>query len=67
VFALLRCSLRGDLEAYLDEGERKIDRWYQRHRMATADFSDCPEMFVNVNTLSQRDDLAAQLGRTHGR
>ncbi len=67
VFALLRCSLRGDLEAYLDAGERKIDRWYQRRRMATADFSDCPEMFVNVNTLSQRDDLAAQLGRTHGR
>jgi molybdenum cofactor guanylyltransferase len=67
VFALLRCSLRGDLEAYLDSGERKIDRWYQRHRMATADFSDSPEMFVNVNTLSQRDDLAAQLGRAHGR
>lgn len=65
VFALLRCSLLGDLEAYLDAGERKIDRWYQRHRMATADFSDCPEMFVNVNTLSQRDDLAARLGTTH--
>lgn len=61
VFALLRCDLRADLEAYLDSGERKIDRWYQRHRLATADFSDCPEMFVNVNTLSERDVLATRL------
>ena len=61
VFALLRCALRGDLEAYLGAGERKIDRWYQRQKMATADFSDCPGMFVNVNTLSERDLLATQL------
>lgn len=63
VFALLRCDLRGDLEAYLASGERKIDRWYHRRRMASADFSDCPEMFVNVNTLSDRDLLAGQLGK----
>lgn len=62
VFALLRCSLREDLEAYLGAGERKIDRWYRQHRMAVADCSDCPEMFVNVNSLAERDDLAAQLG-----
>ncbi|MBN8713653.1 MAG: molybdenum cofactor guanylyltransferase [Xanthomonadales bacterium] len=61
VFALLRCALRGDLEAYLGAGERKIDRWYRRQKMATADFSDCPGMFVNVNTLSERDLLATQL------
>ena len=59
VFALLRCDLCEDLEAYLDSGGRKIDRWYQRHRMAAADFSDRPEMFVNVNTLSDRDLLAS--------
>jgi molybdopterin-guanine dinucleotide biosynthesis protein A len=62
VFALLRCSLREDLEAYLGAGERKIDRWYQQHRMAVADCSDCPQMFVNVNSLAERDELAAQLG-----
>lgn len=61
VFALLRCALRGELEAYLAAGERKIDRWYRRQKMATADFSDCPEMFVNVNTLSERDLLAGRL------
>lgn len=66
VFALLRCDLREDLEAYLASGERKIDRWYHRHRMAAADFSDCPEMFVNVNTLSDRDLLATRLGKPRG-
>ncbi|HET7570650.1 MAG TPA: molybdenum cofactor guanylyltransferase MobA [Gammaproteobacteria bacterium] len=63
VFALLRCALIGQLEAYLKAGERKIDRWYRQQRMATADFSDCPEMFVNVNTLSERDSLATELRR----
>lgn len=62
VFALLRCSLRASLESYLGAGERKIDRWYRQQRMATADFSDCPQMFVNVNSLAERDQLAAQLG-----
>lgn len=62
VFALLRCSLRASLEAYLGAGERKIDRWYRQQRMATADFSDCPQMFVNVNSLAERDQLASQLG-----
>lgn len=61
VFALLPCALRDDLERYLASGERKIRLWYERHRMATADFSDCPEMFVNVNTPAERDELAALL------
>lgn len=67
VFALLRCDLREDLEAYLASGERKIRFWYERHRTATADFSDCPEMFVNVNTLSERDVLAGKLREPRGR
>ena len=63
VFALLPCALRASLDAYLASGERKIRVWYQQHRMTTADFSDCPEMFTNVNTLAERDQLALQLGR----
>lgn len=66
VFALLPCALRADLEAYLASGERKIRLWYQQHRMAVADFSDCPEMFVNVNTLPERDQLATQLHAPRG-
>lgn len=50
VFALLDCKLLPDLLAYLDEGGRKIDTWYARHRLALADFSATPDMFLNVNT-----------------
>lgn len=66
VFALLPRALRTDLDAYLASGERRIRLWYQRHRMAIADFSDCPEMFINVNTLPERDELATQLGKPRG-
>ena len=37
VFALIDCALLESLLAYLRSGERKIDRWYARHRMAHRD------------------------------
>jgi molybdopterin-guanine dinucleotide biosynthesis protein A len=49
VFALLACHLLHDLAGYLDDGERKIDRWYARHGYESVDFSDVPESFVNIN------------------
>ncbi|TAL96205.1 MAG: molybdenum cofactor guanylyltransferase [Rhodanobacter sp.] len=61
VFALLRCALLPELEACLAAGERKIDRFYRQQHMVAADFSDCPKMFVNVNTPAERDALAAEL------
>ncbi|HEX7324922.1 MAG TPA: molybdenum cofactor guanylyltransferase MobA [Rhodanobacteraceae bacterium] len=66
VFALLPCALRPSLDAYLASGERRIRVWYQQQGMATADFSDCPEMFANINTLAERDALAIRLGATGG-
>jgi molybdopterin-guanine dinucleotide biosynthesis protein A len=56
VFALLDRSLLASLLAYLEAGERKIDRWYAQHAMTTVDFSDRPEMFLNLNT---PEDIAA--------
>ena len=50
VFSLLRCTLLDSLLAYLNSGERKIDRWYARHKTSTVDFSDRPDTFINVNT-----------------
>lgn len=55
VCALLDRDLLPSLEAYLDQGGHKIDTWYARHRMATAEYSDQPEAFANVNT---PEDLA---------
>ena len=65
VFALIGCSLLDSLLAYLRSGERKIDRWYARHRMARADFSDAPECFSNINTPEERAALEDAL--TEGR
>jgi len=54
VFALLRCELLSDLLSYLKEGGRKIDTWYARHRLALADFSTSPDVFLNLNTPEDR-------------
>ena len=62
VFALLPRALLPSLEAYLAAGDRKIDRWYYRHRVAEADFSDRPEQFLNVNTPEEHAELERKLG-----
>lgn len=61
VFALLRRELLPSLERYLASGERKIDRWYDRHHLVTVDFSDSPEQFLNVNTPREHAELARRL------
>lgn len=61
VFALLRRDLLDSLTAFLEGGERKIDRWFAQHRTVTVDFSDKPETFLNVNTHEDRTALEALL------
>lgn len=62
VFLLAERRLADDLAAYLAEGGRKMETWLHRHPLALADFSDCPELFANVNT---PEELAA-LEKTAG-
>ena len=57
VYSLIPTTLINSLNSFLDTGERKIDLWYKQHRVALADFSDCPETFRNINTAEQRDRL----------
>jgi len=54
VHALIPTSLIDSLLDFLNTGDRKIDRWYAQHNMVTADFSDKPTIFFNVNTEEQR-------------
>ena len=61
VFALLDCGLLASIEDYLGAGGRKIDTWYEQHRVALADFSDHPDMFLNINTPEDRDRLEKRL------
>lgn len=60
-FLLLRRGLASDLGEFLDSGGRKIDRWFERHRLAEADLSDRPECFVNVNDPGERERVEALL------
>jgi len=60
VHALIRVDLRASLNRFLDSGDRKIDRWYALHDYAQTDFSDCSDMFRNINTPSDQQSLQAE-------
>jgi molybdopterin-guanine dinucleotide biosynthesis protein A len=66
VFALLACDLLSDLAGYLDDGERKIDRWYARHRFASVDCSDVQASFANINAPEDKRSLEAALAARAG-
>ncbi|MGY6275144.1 molybdenum cofactor guanylyltransferase MobA [Methylomonas sp. MgM2] len=53
VFAALNTGLQADLCRYLDGGERKLQTWFGRHKLAEVDFCDRPEIFLNINTPEQ--------------
>lgn len=57
VFLALRTCLSNSLNVYLQAGDRKIDLWLQQHRLVKVDFSDNPEIFLNINTLSELEAL----------
>jgi molybdenum cofactor guanylyltransferase len=57
VYSLIPVTLSNSLGRFLDSGERKVQLWYKQHRVALADFSDCPEAFRNINTSAQLDRL----------
>ncbi|MFZ1573772.1 MAG: molybdenum cofactor guanylyltransferase MobA [Chromatiaceae bacterium] len=60
VHALLPVALAPSLHRYLAAGERRIDTWYAQHRLALADFSDCPLGFANLNAPQDAQWLEAQ-------
>jgi molybdopterin-guanine dinucleotide biosynthesis protein A len=59
VFLALKTDLKESLQDYLNQGERKVDRWLERHRLVLADFRTTPEIFANVNTLTELAALEA--------
>jgi len=61
VFALLRCALLPSLLSYLEAGGRKIDSWYAQHRLALADFSAAPDVFLNMNAPPDRQVIEEHL------
>lgn len=61
VFLILKRDLLTSLQGYLEEGERKIDLWFDRHQLKTIDCSDFSQSFVNVNTEEERVSAEMQL------
>lgn len=50
VFSLLKTDLLASLQQYLQSGERKIDRWFDQHKLHTVDCSQYASSFININT-----------------
>lgn len=48
VFCLLHNSLRADLDAFLNEDQRRVRAWQDRHAPVFVDFSD-EQAFTNIN------------------
>ena len=65
VFALLTCTLSNSLLNYLEAGERKIDTWYSRHKLAIVDFSDSVDAFININTPAEIQAVESRMLQVH--
>jgi molybdopterin-guanine dinucleotide biosynthesis protein A len=56
VFCLLKAELIESLVRYLQQGQRKIDRWTDQHRCVEVLFDDAAE-FANANTAAELRQL----------
>lgn len=57
VFMALKTDLAGSLQAYLQQDQRRMDLWLQQHDYLKVDFSDEPEIFANINSLPELNEL----------
>jgi len=64
VFVLLKSTLRDSIINFLNNGERKIDLWFEQHKLAITDFSDQPDLFMNINTQNDLSRIASKLKKT---
>ncbi len=53
VFCLARVALEPSLRAFLETGQRKIDKWFASVKAASASFDDQESAFANINTLAE--------------
>ena len=59
VFLAIKTSLKSSLQNYLASGQRKVEQWLKQHGMVTVDFSDQPNVFRNIKTLTDLEALEA--------
>lgn len=61
VVLLVKRSVRSGLHDYLANGGRKVHDWFYSVAHCSADFSDQPQAFVNINTPQQLAELQQRL------
>jgi molybdenum cofactor guanylyltransferase len=57
VFLAIKTALKSNLEAYLQSGQRKMETWLVQQNTVKADFSQEPEIFLNINTFDELSGL----------
>ena len=57
VFLALKISLKNSLQDYLESGQRKVLNWIEQQNMVKVDFCDEPEIFININTVTELTEL----------
>ncbi|TAN71774.1 MAG: molybdenum cofactor guanylyltransferase [Methylobacter sp.] len=53
VFLAIKTTLQTSLQEYLADGQRKVADWLAQQDFVTVDFSDEPEIFININTMTE--------------
>ncbi len=53
VFCLTKSSLAPHLQAFLESGQRKIDKWYATLNVVEVQFDDEEAAFSNINTVDE--------------
>ena len=53
VFCLVRTSLAPHLQAFLESGQRKIDKWYATLSVVEVAFDEVEAAFSNINTVEE--------------
>ena len=59
VFCLVKRDLEPHLRAFLETGQRKIDKWYATLKIVEVPFDDEESAFMNINTREELDQLSA--------
>jgi molybdopterin-guanine dinucleotide biosynthesis protein A len=57
VFCLTRRTIEPHLRAFLQSGQRKIDKWYSTLKVVEVAFDDEENAFANINTLDELNAL----------
>lgn len=57
VFALIKTNLKSNLFNFLDSGGRKLGLWIEQNNFQKVDFSDQPQVLVNLNSPKDFDRI----------